>query len=301
MHDHVHAHDHAHGHAHRADSKRVLGLALLLTLGFSVVEAVGGWLSGSLALLSDAGHMVTDSSALALAALAAWLAARPPSNRLSYGLGRMETLAALVNALLMIGLVAAVSAAAVARLMDPPEVEGGIVTWVALIGLLVNIAAARLLMGGRDNLNVRAALLHVMGDLLGSVAALVSGVVILYTGWTPIDPILSLFIVLLILVSSLRLLREGLHTLLEGVPLHLDLAEIGNAMAGADGVISVHDLHIWSVSADTTALSAHVVLRRIDDWEPVLARLRDLLAQRYRIEHVTLQPEPVEIIVPFRR
>jgi cobalt-zinc-cadmium efflux system protein len=136
-----------------------------------------------------------------------------------------------------------------------------------------------------------------MGDLLGSIAALISGVVILYTGWTPIDPILSLFIVLLILISSLRLLREVVHTLLEGVPLHLDLAEIGHAMADVDGALSVHDLHIWSVSAETTALSAHVVLRRIDDWEPVLGRLRDLLAQRFGIDHVTLQPEPVETIV----
>jgi cobalt-zinc-cadmium efflux system protein len=279
----------------------VLLLALSLTLGFAAVEAVGGWLSGSLALLSDAGHMLTDSSALGLAALAAWFAARPPSNRLSYGLGRLETLAALFNVLLMIALVTAVSAAAVARLLDPPPVQGGIVIWIALIGLLVNLAAARLLMGRGDNQNVRAALLHVMGDLLGSVAALISGVVILYTGWTPIDPILSLFIVLLILVSSLRLLREVLHTLLEGVPAHLDLAEIGNAMADSEGVRSVHDLHIWAVSGETTALSAHVVVRRIDDWQPVLARLRGLLAERYGIEHVTLQPEPIETIVAFPR
>jgi cobalt-zinc-cadmium efflux system protein len=292
MHDHVHPHEPL-----RSDSRRVLTLALALTLGYAAVEAVGGWLSGSLALLGDAGHMLTDSSALGLAAIAAWLAKRPPSHRHSYGLGRLETLAALFNALLMVVLVTAVSAAAVARLLNPPPVQGAIVTWIALIGLFVNIAAAWLLMGGSGNLNVRAALLHVMGDLLGSIAALISGVVILYTGWTPIDPILSLFIVLLILISSLRLLREVVHTLLEGVPLHLNLAEVGRAMADVDGALSVHDLHIWSVSAETTALSAHVVLRRIDDWEPVLGRLRDLLAQRFGIDHVTLQPEPVETIV----
>jgi cobalt-zinc-cadmium efflux system protein len=272
-------------------------LAVGLTLGYAVVEAVGGWLAGSLALLSDAGHMLTDSTALGLAALAASLARRPPSPRHSYGLGRLETLAALFNALLMMALLTGVSAAAVDRLLDPAPVRGSIVTWIALIGLFVNIAAAWLLMGRRDNVNVRAALLHVMGDLLGSIAALVSGVVILYTGWMPIDPILSLFIALLILVSSLRLLREVLHTLLEGVPMHLDLEEVGRAMAGVEGVLSVHDLHIWSLSAETTALSAHVVLRRIDGWEPVFGRLRELLAERFGIEHLTLQPEPVETVL----
>jgi cobalt-zinc-cadmium efflux system protein len=169
------------------------------------------------------------------------------------------------------------------------------------VGLLVNILVARLLMGGRDNINVRAALLHVMGDLLGSIAALVSGVVILYTGWTSIDPILSLFIVLLILISSLRLLREVVHTLLEGVPLHLELEEVGRAMAGTERVLSVHDLHIWSLSAETTALSAHVVVQRIDDWQGVLWRLRKLLSEQFAIEHVTLQPEPLETIVELRR
>jgi cobalt-zinc-cadmium efflux system protein len=152
-------------------------------------------------------------------------------------------------------------------------------------------------MGGRSNQNVRAALLHVVGDLLGSVAALASGVAILYTGWTPIDPILSLLIVALILYSSLRLLRDILHTLLEGVPMHLDLPEVGLAMAGVEGVLSVHDLHIWSLSGETTALSAHVVLRRIEDWDPVHGRLRSLLAERFAIGHATLQPEPQETIV----
>jgi cobalt-zinc-cadmium efflux system protein len=291
-------HEHAHsGHHHPTDSRRVLTLAVGLTLGYALVEAVGGWLSGSLALLSDAGHMLTDSTALGLAAAAAWMARRPPSPRHSYGLGRLETLAALFNALLMLALVIAVITAAVQRLLDPPPVHGGMVAWVALIGLLVNIAAAWLLMGGRGNINVRAALLHVMGDLLGSVAAIVSGAVILYTGWTPIDPILSLFIAVLILVSSLRLLREVVHTLLEGVPLNLSLEEVGVAMARVEGVHSVHDLHIWSLSGESTALSAHIVVRRIDEWKPVLARIRNMLTERFRIEHATLEPEPLEVVV----
>lgn len=292
-------HDHAHSHGrHGADSRQLLTLALLLTLGYAGVEAVGGWLSGSLALLSDAGHMLTDSTALGLAALAAWMARRPPSARHSYGFGRFETLAALFNALLMVALVVTISTAAVSRLLDPPPVQGGIVTGVALIGLFVNLAAAWLLMGGRRNVNVRAALLHVVGDLLGSVAALISGVVILVTGWHPIDPILALFVVALILFSSLRLLREVINTLLEGVPGHLELAEVGHAMAAVDGVLSIHDLHIWSLSAETTALSAHVVLRRIDGWESVLGGLRTMLSERFGIEHVTLQPEPLETRIP---
>jgi cobalt-zinc-cadmium efflux system protein len=297
----MHGHHHDHAHPHGSDSRRILTLALAVTLGFALVEAVGGWLASSLALLSDAGHMLVDSLALGLAALAAWVARRPPSRRHSYGLGRVETLAALINAVLLVGLVTTISVAAVQRLLAPTEVRGELVTWIALGGLLVNLGVAWLLMGGRRNVNVRAALLHVIGDLLGSVGALISGLVILTTGWTPIDPILSLFIAALILISGLRLLRETLHTLLEGVPPHLDLETVGRAMAGVEGAISVHDLHIWSLSAERTALSAHVVLRRIDDWEPILARLRAMLAEEFDIDHVTLQPEPVETIVHLTR
>lgn len=277
----------------------MLTLALAVSLVYAGIEAVGGWIAGSLALLGDAGHMLVDSTALGLAAVAAWIARQPKSHRHSYGLGRAETLAALFNAVLMVALVTVVSMAAVRRLLDPPPVRGGLVVAVAAVGLLVNIVVARLLTGWRENINVRGALLHVIGDLLGSLAALVSGVVILSTGWRPIDPILSLLIVVLILISSLRLLREAVHTLLEGVPAHLDLGEVGRAMAGVEGVLSVHDLHIWSLSGDTTALSAHVVLRRIEGWEVILARLRELLDRRFGISHVTLQPESVEVAVRF--
>lgn len=297
MHDHSHSHSHHHNHA--ADSKRALTLAVGLTLGFAVVEVIGGLFAGSLALISDAGHMVTDSLALALAAAAAWLAQRPPSQRHSYGLGRIETLAAFVNAVIMIAIVVAVTSFAVHRLLAPQPVAGGVVTWVALIGLIVNLTAAWLLMGGRRNLNVKAALLHVFGDLLGSVAALISGVVILFTGWMPIDPLLSLFIAVLILISALRVLREALHALLDGVPPYLDLAAVGDEIAGLDGVISVHDLHIWPIAAERTALSAHVVIRRMDDWPGVLGRIRAHLGEQHGIEHITLQPEAVETVLRF--
>ena len=285
------AQHHSHHHAGRSGSHRPLLLALLLTLGFAFVEAMAGFWSGSLALLGDAGHMLTDSLSLGLAAAASLLARRPPSPRHSYGLGRAETLAALVNAVLMIAVVVAIGVEAVARLKTPAEVHGSAVAVVAVFGLLINLGAAWLLMGHQHNLNVRGALLHVIGDLLGSVAALVSGLVIVTTGWTPIDPLLSVGIAALILFSALRVLREALHALLEGVPLYLDTAEIGRALAQLDEVVAVHDLHVWSLSAEQVALSAHLVLEDIEGWERVLPASREMLASRFGIDHVTLQPE----------
>lgn len=286
----MHDHRQAKGAGDRS-SQRALLSALVLTLGFAVVEAVAGWWSGSLALLGDAGHMLTDSLAMGLAAAAAMIAARAPSLRHSYGLGRAEILAALANASVMIGVVAWLAAEAVQRLTEPVPIKGAAVMVVAAIGLLINLAAAWLLSAGRHNVNVRAALLHVMGDLLGSVAALVSGSVILLSGWTTIDPLLSLLIAGLIAVSALRVLRETLHALMEGVPLHLDLAQIGDAMAAIDGVVSIHDLHVWTLSSTHVALSAHVVLDDMDAWPRVLDHLRTTLDRSFGIDHVTLQPE----------
>ncbi|TVT77933.1 MAG: cation transporter [Denitromonas halophila] len=290
MHDHGHGHTHGHHHGQAASSAALL-LALGLTLGFSFVEALAGWWAGSLALLGDAGHMLTDSFALGLAAVAARLAQRPPSQRLSYGLGRMEALAALINGLLMIAVVAAIVWHAVERLLSPQAVAGGTVTVVALIGLIINIAAAWLLSRGGNDLNTRAALLHVMGDLLGSVAALAAGLIIQFTGWMPIDPLLSVLICGLILASTLSLLRQVFTTLLEGVPESLSLPEVGQSMAAVDGIVSVHDLHIWSLGAGRVALSAHVVITSLTDWPTVLPRLQSALASQFGIEHATLQPE----------
>ena len=270
---------------------RKLMLATALTLGFAGVEAAAGWWSGSLALLSDAGHMVTDSAALLIAALAGWVARRGPSPKHSYGFGRAQLVAALVNGLFMLAVVTAIIVQAVSRFANPIVVRGEAVTVVALLGLLLNIFVARMLSHGGRDLNMRAALLHVMGDLLGSLAALVSGIVVWATGWFAVDPALSLFIAMLIAYSSLKLVREAFHGLMEGVPLHLSLEEIGKAMAKVEGVTSVHDLHIWSLTAERIALSAHVVIGGLESWPETLIRLQALLAQRYGIEHVTLQPE----------
>ena len=285
---------HTHG-APRAGASLVL--ATVLTLGFAAVEAAVGWWAGSLALVADAGHMVNDAGALALAAAAAWFARRPASRLHSYGFGRAEFIAALLNSLALLALVAWLAVSAVQRLHNPQPVAGEAVLVTAALGLAINILVAWLLSRGERTLNTRAALLHVAGDLLGSIAALIAGVVITFTGWTPVDPLLSLVIGALIVTSSLRLLREALHGLMEGVPPHLSLEEIGRAMAAVPGVSSVHDLHIWSVAPDEPMLSAHLTLKDLRHWPALLSEMRALLAERYGIEHATLQPEPAEQVV----
>lgn len=284
-------HDHHHHHPHHAHTSRGLTGALVLTLGFALVEAAGGFRSGSLALLGDAGHMFSDVIALGLAAFAAWIARRPPSPRHSYGYARAEVLAALVNGLAMLAVVTGIVVEAIVRLQTPAPVSGGMVLAIAAAGLVVNVLVLFVLSRGGRDINTRGALLHVFGDLLGSVAALIAGAVIVFTGWTPIDPLLSLVICALILASTLRLLREALHVLMEGVPPHVDLETVGRALAAVPGVASVHDLHIWTPASGMPALSAHVVVEDLRRWVETLDAMRALLQARYGIEHVTLQPE----------
>ena len=287
-----HGHERSHPHPHGEAADHTLWLATALTLIYAGVEvAVGRW-AGSLALVADAGHMVNDAAALTLAAVAAWLARQPASSRHSYGFGRAEFLAALANSLGLLILVAWIAVSAVQRLRDPQPVIGEAVSAAAAIGLAVNVGVAWLLSRGERSLNTRAALLHVLGDVLGSVAALLSGVVIAFTGWTPIDPLLSLGIGALVLGSSLRLLREALHGLMEGAPFNLTPEEVGRALATVPGVASVHDLHIWSVAPEQVMLSAHLVVRDLRQWEAVLDACHLLLAGRFDIQHATLQPEP---------
>jgi len=287
-----HDHDHTHHQKHTGTGTTLL-LATLLTLIFAGVEAGVGLWAGSLALVADAGHMVNDAAALALAAGAAWLARRPASARHSYGLGRAEFLAAFINSAALLALIAWLIFSAIERLQTPQPVQGEAVFVTAAIGLAINLLVAWLLMRGEKNLNTRAALLHVLGDLLGSVAALIAGIVIVTTGWMPIDPLLSLAIGALILVSSLRLLREAVHGLMEGAPFNIVPDEVGRALAGVSGVASVHDLHIWNVQADQPLLSAHLVVEDITRWEGVLEASHTLLAERFAIHHATLQPEPM--------
>ncbi|WP_066962610.1 cation diffusion facilitator family transporter [Microbulbifer sp. Q7] len=291
-------HDHTHHRAHHHSGSghlKPLVWGLIITLVFAVVEAIGGWLSGSLALLGDAGHMITDSFSLALGAVAAWLAQKPASREMSFGWGRAEVLAAMINAMLMLLIVVGISIAAFDRLRNPQPVQGGMVMVIAALGLLVNIAVAWVLHRGEQTLNIRGALLHVVGDLLGSVAALMAGAVIYFTGWTPIDPLLSVLICILILFSSIKLLRDAVDVLMERVPRELSLPVVGESMAMEAGVRSVHDLHIWRLDSRMISLSAHIVVDELSDWPQVLARLRRTLVQRFDIHHVTLQPEPLHL------
>jgi cobalt-zinc-cadmium efflux system protein len=290
------AHDHAHGHAHGGDTRRpAFLLALAVTLAYALIELAGGIWSGSLALTSDAGHMFSDALALALAAGAAWLARRPPGAKHSYGLARAEVIGATLNGLIMLAIIVFLVVEAVHRMLDadPQPVNALAVMAIAAVGLIVNAGVAFILSQGHRDLNVRGALVHVMGDLVSSIAALIAGAVIYATGWLTIDPILSLVIAMLILIATLRLLRDTLHVLMEGVPAAVDFEQIGGALAAVRGVSRVHDLHVWSIGSDRAALSAHLEIERLEDWPAILAASQAVLRERFGVDHVTLQPELV--------
>ncbi len=288
-HQHNH-HDHHHQHG-RSASHKVLMLAIVLTLGFAGIDAIGGWWARSLTLLGDAGHMASDSVTLTIAAIAAWVALRPPSSKHTYGLGRAEVLAAWVSSVIMLVISVAVVVEAIRRLHTPMQVNGIPVMVIAAIGVAINLLVAWLLTRSERTLNVQAALLHVLGDLLGSLAAFTSGVIIYFTGWLRIDPILSIFIGILIMISSLRLLRETMTVLMEGVPQHLKIRQVSQHLSQLDGVKAIHDLHIWTLSSGKIALSAHVDVKNITMWENVFSEMKMVLKSEYNIDHITLQPE----------
>lgn len=292
MHEQGHDHHHHHG---RAD-KRPLMIALAITGTFMVVELIGGLVTGSLALLADAGHMATDAASLALALFAIWLAQRPATPQRSFGFARAEVLAALTNAATLVAISLFIFWEAFRRIGEPPEVDSGPMLVVAIIGLVANIAAAWVLSrgGGHEhNLNTRGAFLHVMGDLLGSVGAIVAAIVMLTTGWYLADPILSAGIGLLILWSSWRLLKETVEVLLEATPKDISPGEVSAAMSDVPGVAGVHDLHIWTVTSGFIALSAHVEVEEMESWNRTLVQLTDMVRDRFGVAHVTLQPEEV--------
>ncbi|WP_348675034.1 cation diffusion facilitator family transporter [uncultured Abyssibacter sp.] len=288
-HSHSHSHDDHAGHA----AGRMLWLGLALTLSFAAVEAAAGLWADSLALLGDAGHMLTDSAALGIGAVAAKLATRGPTPRLSYGWKRAELVGALINVLFMYAVVALVGWSAIHRLIEPVNVDAPAVVLVGVLGLAVNILVAWLLHRGEQTLNTQGALLHVMGDLLGSLAAVAAGLIILATDWMPIDPLLSLFVCALIVFSSTRLLLNALNVVMEGVPGGMNLREIERAMRDADAAVeNVHHIHVWAVSSRTIALSAHVEMADMDRWPAALTAIRRRLHDEFGIDHPTLQPEP---------
>jgi cobalt-zinc-cadmium efflux system protein len=280
-------------YVHRAtpQGSRALLVAVTLTGAYAIVEVLGGLWSGSLALLADAGHMVTDAAALLFALAANVVARRPASERHSFGLARAEVIAAFVNALAMLCIVVWLFIEAIDRLRAPKPVNGGSVFVIAFIGLAVNVAVAWSLSRETGNVNTRAALLHVLGDLLGSVAAIAAGVIIYFTGYMAIDPLLSMLVGGLILRSTVGVLRETTEVLLDAVPQDIDYEKVGLALAAIPGVRSVHDLHVWAMVPGRSALSAHVLVEDVEQWPAVLARARTVLRQGFNIDHVTLQPE----------
>ena len=286
------------GHAHHAvaaGSTRRLGIVLALTATYMVAEAVGGWLTNSLALLSDAGHMLSDVAAIGLSMIAIWFGARPASAGKTYGYYRVEILAAFVNGVALVVIALLIVYEAYERLLEPQEVAIGQMMVVAAGGLAINLVSAWLLSGGHSHgprtLNEHGAFLHVMGDALGSVGALAAGALMWWKGWYAADPAISVVIALLIIFSSYELIREAVNVLLEGTPAHINVAAVREAMLEIEGVVGVHDLHVWSITSGKDALSAHVVCNCESYEMDMVERVRHRLQESFGISHLTIQLE----------
>jgi cobalt-zinc-cadmium efflux system protein len=295
-HSHNHSHaGHGHGHAH-ANNERRMGLATLLTGAFMFAEVAGGIAAGSLALLADAGHMLTDFASLSLAWFGFRLSRRPADWMRTYGFDRFQVLVAFANGLALFAIAAWIVYEAAERLMSTPEVSGGIMVVIAAIGLLVNVAAFVLLRGAdRDNLNVRGAAIHVLGDLFGSVAALIAGGVILLTGWTPIDPLLSLVVAAIIVRSGWQVVGEAGHILLEGAPGELDTRAIPpDLIANVKGVEGVHHVHVWSITQSRRMCTLHACIGESEDSDRIVRAIKARLKERFGLDHATIEIERAE-------
>jgi cobalt-zinc-cadmium efflux system protein len=301
-------HHHSHHHHERAEAdRRALTIALSLIVGLMAAEVVFGVVAGSLALLADAGHMLTDAGALGFAVVAAALAGRPARGRWTYGLGRLEILSAQANGVTLAVVGVAVVVAAVFRLVDPPDVRGGVVAVVAGVGVVVNLAATAVLArASRESLNVRGAFLHVATDVAAFAGTAVAGLLILWTGWDRFDPVASLCVAALMFWSSGSLVRESTRIFMEGAPRGIDPDAVGQALAADPSVVQVHDLHVWEVTSGFPSLSAHVLVEAGADCHAARRRLERLLAERFGVTHTTLQVDhdhsgPVELGVAVRR
>jgi cobalt-zinc-cadmium efflux system protein len=281
-------HDHEHSH-----SRRPLTLALTLTSGYCIVEFIGGWLTNSLALFSDAGHMLSDVTAMALSLFAAYIATLPVNSQKTFGYYRAEILAAFLNGLALWLIAGVIFREAYYRFFSPTEVHGHGMALIAGVGLVVNVISVWLLHDSyHTNLNLRGVFLHVLSDLLGSIGAIVAGVLIVWTGWYWVDPVTSVFIGLLILVSSFDLVRESVDVLMQATPRHIDLAEVQRTLEAVEGVRKVHDLHIWTLSSNLFTLTAHVVVNGDHDQHALLNSLEKTIHDRFGIDHITIQLEP---------
>lgn len=291
-HSHSHGHGHGHGASYGAENRKRLKIVLGLVTVYLVAEVVGGLLTNSLALLADAGHMLSDAGALALSLFAMWVARKPPTAKHTYGYYRTEILAALVNGATLVAISVYVVVEAVQRLGQPAEVQGGLMMAIATGGLAVNLAGLWILNAGKsESLNVRGAWLHVLTDALGSVGAMAAGGMIWAFGWAWADPAASILISLLLLYSAWALLNEAVSVLMEGAPGHVDVDQVRDAIRAVRGVEAVHDLHVWTITSGMVALSGHVVVGEQDYSPATLMRIREPLHERFGIDHVTLQLE----------
>lgn len=273
-----------------------LKVALVLTFVYMIVEAVGGWLTNSLALIADAGHMLTDVAAMSLTLGAIWFASRPATAKKTFGYYRLEILAAFVNGIALVLLSIWVIYEAVRRWQSPPDIDGSHLTFIAAGGLIVNIIAAKLLHSGhKRDLNIRGAWLHVMGDMLGSVAAITAGILIAGFGWLWADPVCSVLISLIIIFGSWRLIMDSVNVLLEGTPAHINLSAVENTILETDGVGGVHDLHVWTISSGIEALSAHISHDDSVAHSDLLIKVRERLHERFGIDHLTIQMETMDL------
>lgn len=299
-------HQHGHGHCHHgpegrrergARDLRRLAWSLLLVLGYLVAEVVGGWLANSLALLADAGHMLSDAAALALSLFAIWIARRPADPRRTYGYHRAEILAAMANGATLIAISIVIFIEAAKRIGSPPEVQGLVLTVIAIGGLGVNVAGLWILSGGRsESLNVRGAWLHMLTDALGSMAAILAGLGVWAFGWNWVDPVASIAIGILVIHSAWALLRDSVSILMESTPAHLDLEEVRSALLSVPGTREVHALHIWTITSGLDALSAHVVIEDFQQHDELLSEIRTVAHERFNIDHVTIQLEPADFV-----
>jgi cobalt-zinc-cadmium efflux system protein len=296
--DHSHSHEGhspgAGGHSHGGSNRRALSIALAITATYTVAEVIGGLITGSLALLADAGHMLSDNFSLGLALFAFWLSAKPPTPERSFGYKRAEILAALFNGVTLVAISIWIFYEAYRRFQDPPEILGGWMMAVAVMGLFVNVAAALVLSRSEgESLNRQAALRHIIADLLGSVGVISAALIILLTGWLYADPIISVLIGLLVLGSSWKLLTESTNILLEQAPRGIDPNEVGTKMVGVEGVEEVHDLHVWEITSGFPALAAHVLVAQSADCHERRRELEKVIYREFGIEHTTLQVDHV--------
>jgi len=295
--DHDHEHGHAHGHVHdhgSAGGRKGLLIALAITLFMMIAEIIGGLLSNSLALLSDAGHMFTDTLALALSFFAMKFAGMPATEKKTFGFYRLEILAALLNGVTLVIISLYIMYEAYQRILNPQPVAGTLMLIVAVIGLVVNIIGALFLMRHREtNLNIRGAFLHIIGDAVSSVGVIIGGIVILYTGWYLIDPILSILIALGIIAGAIGLVSESVSILLESAPSHINVAAVSEEIAGISGVREAYHVHVWTITSGVYALSAHVIIddRPVSGSRELLDAIRQRLTDRFKIMHSTIQLE----------